>query len=37
MTESRHLLGLLLGTENDWPQVFEHLVRRLGRVDTMAG
>ena len=20
MTESRHLLGLLLGTENDWPQ-----------------
>ena len=37
MTESRHLLGLLLGTENDWPQVFEHLVRRLGRVEDGAG
>ena len=28
VTDSRHLIGLLLGTENDWPSVFEHLVRR---------
>ena len=27
-----HKLGLLLGTENDWPSVFEHLVARLGAV-----
>ena len=27
---SPHKLGLLLGTENDWPSVFEHLVARLG-------
>ncbi len=33
MTDTRHLIGLLLGTENDWPSVFEQLVRRLGRVD----
>ncbi len=26
---SRHLIGLLLGTENDWPTAFEELVRRL--------
>jgi hypothetical protein len=27
-----HTLGLLLGTESDWPQAFEHLVRQLGPV-----
>ena len=27
-----HLIGLLLGTEEDWPSVFEALVRRLGDV-----
>ncbi len=27
--ENRHLLGLLLGTEEDWPGAFEGLVRRL--------
>ena len=27
-----HLLGLLLGTEEDWPTAFESLVRRLGPV-----
>ncbi|HET7173412.1 MAG TPA: hypothetical protein VFI30_03945 [Nocardioidaceae bacterium] len=26
----RHLVGLLLGTEEDWPRAFESLVRRLG-------
>ena len=29
MSDSRHLIGLLLGTENDWPVAFEELVRRL--------
>ncbi len=37
MTDTRHLIGLLLGTENDWPTVFEQLVRRLGRVEDGAG
>ena len=27
-----HLLGLLLGTEEDWPRAFEELTRRLGPV-----
>jgi hypothetical protein len=30
-------LGLLLGTENDWPSVFEAVVRRLGPVTDSAG
>ena len=29
MTDTRHLIGLLLGTEEDWPTAFEALVRRL--------
>jgi hypothetical protein len=29
---TEHLLGLLLGTEEDWPRAFEELVRRLGSV-----
>jgi hypothetical protein len=28
----RHLIGLLLGTEEDWPRAFEHLVTRLGPI-----
>src|SRR6185437_9687281 len=32
MTESTHLIGLLLGTEQDWPTAFESIVRRLGPV-----
>lgn len=28
----RHLVGLLLGTENDWPGAFEALVRAVGTV-----
>jgi hypothetical protein len=28
----RHLIGLLLGTEEDWPRAFEEIVRRLGPV-----
>jgi hypothetical protein len=31
-----HLLGLLLGTEEDWPRAFEELVRRLGAVRSPA-
>jgi hypothetical protein len=37
MTTNRHLLGLLLGTEDDWPRVFEDLVRRLGTVTDGSG
>ncbi len=32
MTGTRHLIGLLLGTEDDWPSAFEEIVRRLGPV-----
>jgi hypothetical protein len=31
-TEARHLIGLLLGTEDDWPRAFESIVGRLGPV-----
>ena len=29
---THHLIGLLLGTEDDWPRAFETLTRRLGDV-----
>jgi hypothetical protein len=29
---ARHLIGLLLGTEEDWPTAFESLVSRLGPI-----
>jgi hypothetical protein len=29
----RHLIGLLLGTEEDWPSAFESLVERLGAIE----
>ncbi len=32
MTSDRHLIGLLLGTEEDWPRAFEEIIRRLGAV-----
>ncbi len=32
-----HLIGLLLGTEEDWPAAFEAIVRRLGPVPDPAG
>ena len=32
-----HLVGLLLGTENDWPVAFESLVRALGPVTDARG
>ena len=30
MTTTRHLVGLLLGAEEDWPQAFEALTTKLG-------
>jgi D-ala D-ala ligase C-terminus len=37
MTDKRHLLGLLLGTEEDWPAAFESIVRLMGPVIDQAG
>jgi hypothetical protein len=37
MSEVTHIIGLLLGTEEDWPRAFETLVRRLGPVTDSAG
>ncbi len=31
-TQARHLIGLLLGTEDDWPRAFEDIVGRVGGV-----
>jgi hypothetical protein len=32
VTETTHTIGLLLGTEEDWPRAFEALVGRLGPI-----
>jgi len=32
-----HLIGLLLGTEEDWPTAFETLLGRLGPVKDASG
>jgi hypothetical protein len=32
VTDTRHLIGLLLGTEEDWPRAFDEILRRLGPV-----
>jgi hypothetical protein len=37
MADVEHIIGLLLGTEDDWPRAFEALVRRLGPVGDGAG
>jgi hypothetical protein len=37
MPETTHLIGLLLGTEEDWPRAFETLLSRLGPVKDAAG
>jgi len=37
MSETTHLIGLLLGTEDDWPRAFEELTRRLGTVTDASG
>jgi hypothetical protein len=35
--ETTHLIGLLLGTEEDWPRAYETLIARLGAVTDGAG
>src|SRR6516225_8507569 len=37
MAETTHLIGLLLGTEEDWPRAFEALVARLGPITDASG
>ena len=32
MSDASHLIGLLLGTEEDWPRAFETLLERVGPV-----
>ena len=32
MSDASHLIGLLLGTEEDWPHAFETLLGRVGPV-----
>jgi hypothetical protein len=34
---SKHLIGLLLGAEEDWPRAFEAILRRAGDVTTADG
>ncbi|MGN6415210.1 ATP-grasp domain-containing protein [Flexivirga sp.] len=34
---SEHLIGLLLGAEEDWPRAFEELVRRVGPITSPDG
>jgi D-ala D-ala ligase C-terminus len=36
-SDTTHLIGLLLGTEEDWPTAFETLVARLGPITDAAG
>jgi hypothetical protein len=37
MQTARHLIGLLLGTEEDWPRAFDEILRRLGPVTGAGG
>jgi hypothetical protein len=37
MAQTTHLMGLLLGTEEDWPTAFETLVGRLGPIKDASG
>ena len=37
MTTTRNLIGLLLGTEQDWPRAFEEILRRVGPVPGVDG
>jgi hypothetical protein len=37
VASDRHLIGLLLGTEEDWPTAFEAIVRRMGDVTDSEG
>ena len=33
MSDRKHLIGLLLGTEEDWPRAFEHLLAQIGPIE----
>jgi hypothetical protein len=37
MGETNHLIGMLLGTEEDWPTAFETLLGRLGPIKDASG
>jgi len=37
MADVEHTIGLLLGTENDWPRAYEALLRRVGVVTDAQG
>jgi hypothetical protein len=37
LTTIRNLIGLLLGTEEDWPRAFEEILRRVGPVPGTGG
>ena len=37
MATHTHLIGLLLGTEDDWPRAFEHLLGRVGPISYRGG
>jgi hypothetical protein len=37
MSDTHHLIGLLLGTEEDWPTAFETITARMGDVVDAAG
>jgi hypothetical protein len=37
MDQTSHLIGLLLGTEEDWPTAFETLISRLGPIADASG
>src|SRR3984885_12777718 len=37
MTDAQHRIGLLLGTERDWPAAFTEILRRLGPVGDAGG
>jgi hypothetical protein len=37
MSDVEHIIGLLLGTEDDWPRAYEALVRRLGPITDSSG
>ena len=33
MSDRKHLIGLLLGTEEDWPRAFEYLLAQIGPIE----
>ena len=37
MADVEHTIGLLLGTEDDWPRAYEALLRRVGAVTDTQG